>query len=97
VTSATGDLWLASGNPSLIFFPVVIGPGQTDLINVTITPSGKPGTIVSGKLYVDDFLDDLPPNGERTGDELAAIPYSYAVGPAAPAGTRIAGTGPLPQ
>jgi hypothetical protein len=97
VTSTTGDFWLASGNPSLISFPVVIGPGQTDVINVTITPSGKPGTVVSGKLYVDDFLDDVPPYGHITGDELAAIPYSYTVGPAPSAGARIAGAGPSPH
>jgi hypothetical protein len=97
VTSPTGDLWLASGNPATQISPVVINPGQTGVINVTIKPSATPGTIVSGKLYVDDYLDNVPPYGLTTGDELADIPYSYTVGPAPAAGTRIAGTGPLPQ
>ena len=91
VTSPTGDFWLASGNPATPFSPVIINPGQTSVINVTITPSGDPGAIVSGNLYVDVFLDNVPPYGTTTGDELAAIPYSYTVGPAPNAVATIAG------
>jgi hypothetical protein len=81
VTSDTGDLWLASVNPAASFSPVIINPGQTSVINVTITPSGTSGTVVSGNLYVDDVVASVPPYGQETGDELAAIPYSYTVGP----------------
>jgi hypothetical protein len=95
VTSTTGDIWPASGNP---FAPVTVNPGQTGVIDVTITPSGTPGTVVSGNLYVDDYVDNLPPYGQITGDELAAIPYSYTVGPPPPiAGARLAGAGPPSQ
>jgi Subtilase family len=96
VTSPTGDFWLFSINPAAAaasFSPVVINPGQTGVINVTITPSGAPGTIVSGNLYVDDLADNVPPFGQQTGDELAAIPYSYTVGPAPAAAATIAGAG----
>jgi len=56
--------------------------------------SSAPGTIVSGNLYVDDLTDNVPPSGQQTGDELAAIPYSYTIGPAPAAATTVAGTGP---
>jgi hypothetical protein len=79
VTSDTSDIWLASTNASVSFSPIVINPGQTATINVTITPSGASGTVVAGALYVDDFLSGVPPYGNISGDELAAIPYTYTI------------------
>jgi hypothetical protein len=79
VTSATGDLWLAALNPAATFSPVVINPGQSATVDVTITPSGADGTVVTGNLYVDDFASDVPPYGQETGDELAALPYTYTI------------------
>ena len=48
---------------------------------MTITPSAASGTVVSGNLYVDDFDTNVPPpvTGQQSGDELAALPYSYTV------------------
>ncbi len=43
-------------------------------------PSAAAGTVVSGDLYVDDLETGVPPYGQQTGDELAAIPYEYTVG-----------------
>jgi hypothetical protein len=82
VTSAPGDLWLLATNPSAPFSPVTVNPGQTVTIDVTITPSAVPGTVVSGDLYVDDFASGVPPYAydQLSGDELAAIPYEYTVG-----------------
>ncbi|HKN72148.1 MAG TPA: S8 family serine peptidase [Terriglobales bacterium] len=80
VTSPTGDLWLYSLNAFYSgFAPVTINPGQTVVIDVTITPSGASGTVVSGNLYVDDLVSALPPYDQFTGDELAAIPYTYTI------------------
>jgi hypothetical protein len=79
ITSATGDVELASINPAATFSPVVINPGQTATINVTITPSGAPGTKVSGTLYVDDLLTAIPPYDQIATDELAGLPYSYTI------------------
>jgi hypothetical protein len=79
VTSETGDVWLASTNPAATFSPVVINPGQTVNVNVTITPSGASGTVVTGVLYVDDYVSSVPPYGQIAGDELAALPYSYTI------------------
>jgi hypothetical protein len=79
VTSDTGDLELASLNPATTFSPVVINPGQSATINVTITPSGASGTVVRGSLFVDDFLTNVPPYGQQGPDELAALPYTYTI------------------
>ncbi|HEV2372704.1 MAG TPA: S8 family serine peptidase [Streptosporangiaceae bacterium] len=79
VTSDTGDIWPAAINPSTTFSPIVINPGQSDTFNVTITPSGTSGTAVSGTLYIDDFVNNVPPFGQIAGDELAALPYSYTI------------------
>jgi hypothetical protein len=86
VTSNTGDAWqLLAVDPGAFassagFTPVVVNPGQTSVIDVTITPSGPNGTTVNGTLYVDDFASGVPPYGQFSGDELAAIPYSYTIG-----------------
>jgi hypothetical protein len=34
-------------------------------INVTITLSGSSGTVVTGTLFIDDFLTNVPPYGQR--------------------------------
>ena len=75
-----GDIWLESVNPTAPFSPITINPGQSATINVTITPTGPVGTVISGDLYVDDFVNGVSPYGQLTGDELAAIPYEYTIG-----------------
>jgi Subtilase family len=79
VTSSTGDLWLTSINPTATYTPLSVNPGQTSTINVTLTPSGASGSVVSGTLYVDDA--DLVQFGETApnGNQVAALPYEYTV------------------
>jgi hypothetical protein len=81
VTSTTGDLWTASTNLATLatFSPLLLNPGQTGTITVTITPSGAHGTVIQGTLYVDDFVGSVPPSGQTSGSELAAFPYSYTI------------------
>jgi hypothetical protein len=80
VTSPTGDLWLASLNPSYSSFnPVVLLPGASATVNVTITPSAAPGTVVSGALYIGTYDTETPPYYGLAGDEAAALPYTYRV------------------
>jgi hypothetical protein len=80
VTSAAGDLWLGAltGNPSVGI--VQVAPGHTVTIPVTITPTGKAGSVVSGTLFVDQLSEvtqfGLLPNGS----ELSALPYTYKIG-----------------
>ncbi len=79
VTSSSGDFWEQAVNTSASFSPLVINPGHTAVIDVTITPPGSSGTVVSGTLYIDDFTGDVAPYGQEAGDELAALPYTYTI------------------
>jgi hypothetical protein len=73
--SSTGDLWLAATQADAPgFAPLVLQPGQSGTITVTITPSGAKGAKVSGVLYVDTYSAYL-----FSGDDVAAVPYSYTI------------------
>ena len=79
-TSASGDLWETGVNASAAFAPVIVQPGASATLTLTITPSATAGTPVSGVIYLDDY-SALSNNGYTpTGDELAAFPYHYTVG-----------------
>jgi Subtilase family len=81
MSPSTGDFWETAVNPDQFYDPVLIYPGQTATVDVTITPSGPAGTIVTGRLYIDDLMnvDGVPPYGDVTADEVAVIPYQYRV------------------
>jgi len=36
--------------------------------------------VVTGTLYVDDFLSNVPAYGQQGADEMGAIPYTYTTG-----------------
>ena len=80
MTSTTGDLEPAAINPATTFSPIVLNPGQSTTINVTITPSGASGTQVEGDLFIDDFITNVPPYGQQGADELTSLPYAYTIG-----------------
>jgi Peptidase inhibitor I9 len=87
VAAPTGDLWLESVDPGTVIDPVVVDPGKTVTIPVTITPDAAPGTTVSGTLYLDDgFLigGGVTENGLTgtfpQGSDVAAFNYEYTVG-----------------
>jgi hypothetical protein len=74
-------------NPDEALEPVVVGPGQTTTIPVTITPEGSAGSVVSGTLYVDDLTSiagaatwNTLANNVNQGSDLAALPYEYKIG-----------------
>ncbi|HWE62763.1 MAG TPA: hypothetical protein VHB98_13700, partial [Chloroflexota bacterium] len=74
--SSSGDLmaiFAGQADPNS-FNPLVLAPGQSGVINVTITPTAAVGTTVSGTLYVAAY-NDIP----LSTDELAALPYTYTV------------------
>ena len=80
VSSYTGDLWQVALGAPLMLTPVLVQPGQSATIPVTIAPSGKKGSVVSGVLYLDDdslfsLYGGLAPNA----DTVAAIPYRYQI------------------
>jgi hypothetical protein len=87
VTSSTGDIWAnLVGASSAAYKPLVLAPGASGDINVTIKPTAADGTGVAGTLYVDTF--SASPDFSTTtgfwftgagGDEVTALPYSYTV------------------
>ncbi|HVT70065.1 MAG TPA: S8 family serine peptidase [Trebonia sp.] len=84
VTSATGDLErlaqaVAAGSAA-VKHAVEIPPGRSATVTVTFKPSGAAGTAVSGTLYLDTVQSGVPAYGQLSGDEVAALPYSYVVG-----------------
>jgi hypothetical protein len=81
ITTAGGDLWLTALDPNTLstFNAVLVDPGQSVTIPVTVTPAGASGTVVSGTIYVDTLVNGVPPYGQLTGDEVAAFPYRYTI------------------
>jgi hypothetical protein len=80
VSSDTGDLWLAAIGAPITVSPVIVQPGKSAVIPVTIAPSGAGGTKVSGVLYLDDdSLFSLYGGLAPSADTVAAIPYSYVI------------------
>ena len=49
-------------------------------MDVTFSPAGLVGTVDSGTLYLDALQSGVPPSGQLSGDEVAAVAYSYTVG-----------------
>ncbi len=83
VTSSTGDFWAAVTDPSAdLGSPVIIQPGETATITVTINPTAPPGTKVNGQLFVYTPPSFAYSTFNTTGDTLQSLPYSYTVGPA---------------
>jgi len=75
VTSDTGDLWLLAVDATASFSPLILDPGQTGTITVTITPNAAAGTVVRGALEIDTFNPNT-----LSGDEVVSLPYVYKVG-----------------
>jgi hypothetical protein len=75
VGSSTGNVWSALEGLTNTFSPLVLQPGQSGDISVTITPTAAAGTVVSGFLAVDTWNPNT-----ISSDQLVNIPYSYKVG-----------------
>jgi hypothetical protein len=83
VTSSGGDLWEFLEGLSPLPNPLLLNPGQTGTITVTITPPNNPtGTAVTytGTIYLDtaNWLSAAGA-GAPNGDELTGFQYSYRV------------------
>jgi hypothetical protein len=74
VSSSTGDVWSALENVTTTFSPLVLQPGQSGDITVTITPTASRGTLVRGFLAVETWNPIT-----ISSDQLVKLPYRYRV------------------
>ncbi|MEA2169935.1 MAG: hypothetical protein QOF76_3235 [Solirubrobacteraceae bacterium] len=75
-TTSTGDIWLEvidSDSPGDT--AITVAPHASGSMTITFSPTGPPGRVVRGTLYVDDFDPWL-----GAGNDILAIPYAYTVG-----------------
>jgi hypothetical protein len=72
--SPSGSLW---GDD---FHPVIVQPGQTTTLYLTIHPTGPVGSIVDGTLFLDDSSALTQYGNSPSADQLAALHYHYTVG-----------------
>jgi hypothetical protein len=83
VSVATGDLeqlaQSASAGNKALQHAVELRPGRSATVNVTFKPAGRAGTTDAGTLYLDTLQSGVPPAGQLSGDEVAALAYSYKV------------------
>lgn len=75
VSTPTGDYWRQSIDRKATVEPVVLPPGASATLRISITPHAKRGTVVDGRLFVDT---ENPVTA--SGSELAVLPYRYTVG-----------------
>ncbi|WP_329568645.1 peptidase [Kitasatospora sp. NBC_01266] len=83
LTSSTGDPFAAAYNATApAVTPVVLKPGATGSLQITLTPQGAKGSQVHGVLYLVTAPVGTPVANSAlstTGSVLAQIPYSYTV------------------
>ena len=85
VASAAGDPFASAVDaaPAAVH-PVLVQPGASVTLPVTVTPSGAKGSQVHGVLYLVSAPGGIEAGNEYfvaiSGDVLAALPYSYTVG-----------------
>lgn len=85
VSSSTGDPYQVSTDPSAKGTqPLVIKPGQTAALTVTVTPEGHKGKHVTGHLNLVTQPGTATGAGgipyESTGQVIDRLPYKYTVG-----------------
>jgi hypothetical protein len=89
VSADSGDLWSDVVFGTNTYKPLVLAPGQTGVIHVTITPNpAQVGTTVRGHIYIDTWASGAPgvlPAFQnavvQSGDEVVSLPYSYTIAP----------------
>ncbi|MDQ1487338.1 MAG: hypothetical protein QOJ62_3031 [Actinomycetota bacterium] len=81
VTSSVGDPYLSAVDPTAsLGNPVIIQPGASKVIVVTVTPKGAKGAKVDGMLNIVTTPVGVAGLFNTTGDVLAILPYSYRIG-----------------
>ena len=80
VTSSTGDPFLSAVDPTADpGAPLVVAPGATRTITVTITPAGARGSKTAGVLHLVTTPIGVARLFNTTGEVVATLPYAYTV------------------
>ena len=74
-SSPNGDIWQSQNG----FTPVIVQPGQSTTLYLTMTPDAPSGSLVGGTLYLDDSSQVTQYGTSPSGDQLVALPYRYTV------------------
>ena len=75
VSTSAGNLWADFELGTSTYDPVILNPGQSATIMVTISPTDPAGTHVRGFLSLESFNFNT-----FSSDEVASFPYAYTVG-----------------
>jgi hypothetical protein len=78
VAADTGNFWTYATTGTLTYNPLVLAPGESGTIHLTIAPDpNEMGETVHGIVYVEtvNLYDEY-----GTGDEVAELAYTYTVG-----------------
>ncbi len=77
VAADSGDLWADLTLGTNTYNPLILGPGATGTIKLTITPDPtQVGNTITGNVYIDTFNPFVV-----FGDEVVKLPYSYTIAP----------------
>lgn len=75
MSASSGDIWADVTLGTNTYNPLVLAPGESGTITVTLTPNAaQVGSTVNGYLYVDTYNSNT-----TTGDEVVRVPYSYTI------------------
>ena len=75
VSADSGDFWADQVLLTNTYNPLILAPGQSGTINLTITPDpSQIGKSISGFIYIDTYNEFA-----LTGDEVLRMPYRYTV------------------
>ena len=75
VSTSAGNFWQELDTGSNTYNPLVLDPGQTGTITVSISPTDANRTKVRGFLTLETFNFNT-----LSSDEVATFPYAYRVG-----------------
>jgi hypothetical protein len=75
MSPSTGDPWADLVLGGTTYSPLILAPGASGTITVTLTPDASAvGSTVSGYLYIDTYNSNT-----GTGDEVVRVPYTYTI------------------
>jgi hypothetical protein len=79
IAADSGDYWADAVLGTSTYKPLVLAPGASGTILLTITPDAtQVGNTVRGTIFVDTYNAADP---YASGDEVASLPYVYTVAP----------------